>query len=112
MYMPKKLYWKKTGLLLTLREYCENDFMFSQDYDSHDIEVVSLSPEEITAAVLEKIEAIEGKSVETKEDKLLQNMFWETSLKIKKFSNLNIFIHPEARISLSFNSETILEKKS
>ena len=102
MHIPKKLYWKNSGLLLTFREYCENDFAFSQDYEKFDIEIVDLSPEEITAAVLEKIEAIEGKYIETEEDALLQNIFWDTGLKIKNFSSVNGFIHPEARISLSF----------
>jgi putative glycosyltransferase (TIGR04372 family) len=102
MHIPKNLYWKRTGLLLTFREYCENDFFHSQVYEQKGIEIVDLSPEEITAAVLEKIEAIEGKNIETKEDTLLQNMFWDTGLKIKNFSSVNGFIHPEARISLSF----------
>ena len=101
-HTPKKLYWKKTGSLLTFREYCENDFFYSQVYEAKGIEIVNLSPEEITTAVLEKIETMEGYYVETEEDQKLQRYFWDKALKIKKFSDVNKFIHPQARVSLYF----------
>jgi putative glycosyltransferase (TIGR04372 family) len=101
-HTPKKLYWKKNGSLLTFREYCENDFFHSDDYEKASIKIVDLSSEEITSAVIEKIDVLEGKYTETEEDALLQNMFWDVGHKIKNFSSLHGWIHPEAKISLAF----------
>jgi putative glycosyltransferase (TIGR04372 family) len=102
VHAPKKLFWKKSGKLLTFKEYCDNDFSYSERYEYFGINIVELSSDEIINIVKEKIEMIEGGYKESEEDKLIQKKFWEEGLKIKKFANLNGFIHPEAKISNSF----------
>jgi putative glycosyltransferase (TIGR04372 family) len=99
---PKKLYWKDSGLLLSFEEYCQNSFFYSERYEYFGINIVDLSPEEITNSVLEKIEIIEGKYIQSMEHEQLQNNFWDTALKNKKFSDINKFIHPNAGMSISF----------
>ena len=79
-----------------------NDFFYSERYDNAGIQIESLSADEITSIVVEKINILESKSKESKEDKLLQESFWKKALKLKKFAELNGFIHPKARISLTF----------
>ena len=101
-FYPKKLYWKESGLLLSFEEYCQNNFFRSENYEYFGINIVDLNSKEITDSVLEKIKIIEGKYILSVEDNQLQNNFWDTALKTKKFSEFNEFIHPDAGISLSF----------
>jgi len=102
MHAPKKLYWEKSNLLLTFKEYCENDFFYSERYEYFGIKIVDLNSKEITAAVLEKVETLELDYIDSKEGAVLQNTFWNLALNQKKFSDLNGFIHPQAKISMSF----------
>ena len=101
-YSPKKLYWKESGLLLSFNEYCEYNFFYSERYDYFGINIVDLDPTEITDSVCEVIEKIEGRYIEKIEDTELQNYFWETAMKNKRFSDVNEFIHPDARMTRTF----------
>jgi len=102
VYVPKKLYWSDSGNLLSLSEYYNNAFWHTDAYETAKIHIENLTEEEITAAVIERIERIEGTWVESLQGAKLQKTFWEVSKSNSDFTNLNSFIHPEACVASSF----------
>jgi putative glycosyltransferase (TIGR04372 family) len=100
--VPKHLVWRKTEMALTLNENLENRFENTQDYDQAGIYFKDLTEQEITDAVKERLDRLNGTWQENRRDVALQNRFWEQFKAWSDFSKLHGWIHPEARIGSDF----------
>ena len=101
----KHLVWQNTKKRLTLLEHLDNSYSRSEDYEKAEILIEDLNAEEIRHAVLELEARLSGTWIDYKEDKLLQDKFWNLFKVHKDFYNFHDRIHPKARIGTSFLKE-------
>lgn len=99
---PKHLMWKHTGKELSLKQHLEYNYMDGRKLQASGIDVVDLTPGEISDAVLEMEKRLSGVWVDTPEDTEMQQEFWRVFRDWKDFSKLHGFIHPDARIGAHF----------
>jgi len=103
VHVPKKLYHKNGGKMLSWSDYLRYNFGTSSiKYEEADIKIVDLSSDEILESVKEMLERVKGVWVDSKRDIKMHNRFWSMALKDKNFNEVNRFIHPESRISTVF----------
>lgn len=79
LFIPKKLWLKTEGRLLSLREIFAmqaDKFFLTREYDQKGIEVIENTPEEITAVAIEMEERLKGAWQSNEEDEKLQHCFW------------------------------------
>jgi putative glycosyltransferase (TIGR04372 family) len=100
--IPKHLVWKKSGKFLTLREHLQHNYHELQKYEQAGISFKDLSSQEITEAVKERLERLNGTWIEHKEDIDLQNRFWDQFKAWPDFSKYHDWIHPQARVGSHF----------
>lgn len=108
--IPKHLIWKKNKKELTLIEHIYHAYAHSNNYNEMGIDLISLSPEEILDATIEICDRLNGEWKDTKDDMERQENFWKIfnnggkyeNSTLNKFSNLQGFVHPNAKIGASF----------
>jgi len=77
--IPKKCWFKDEKRFLTFEEIIEGGagkYLKTQLFESHEIELVENTPDEIKDAVIEMDERLKGTWETTKEDEELQKRFW------------------------------------
>ena len=94
VHVPKKLYHKNGGKMLSWSDYLRYNFGTSSiEYEEADIKIVDLSSDEILESVKEMLERVKGVWVDSKRDIKMHNRFWSMALKdknyIKKYSLKN-----------------------
>jgi len=99
---PKHLYWKVTGNHLTLNEYLLSNYLQSQAYKEHDIEIVDLTPDEILLATQEAWSRLKNEWEETAQDFNDNELFWEIFRNDPAFFTYHNWVNPLARISSVF----------
>lgn len=97
MHLPKTLVWDETGIPLTLTEYLEHSYLFSEKYEQLGIRIIDRTEDEILTAVQERWQRIEGTLVDTEDDMVHQQRFWDVMKMHPDFEKYNGWIHPEAR---------------
>jgi len=102
IWASKRLYWKGTNKLLTLKEYLDNSFQSSRQYHDHSVDIVNMSDIEIKDTVVEMEERLTGNWISTKEDEMLQAEFQKIFKQHKDYKKFHNQMHPEARYSTSF----------
>ncbi len=102
MHLPKTLVWKESGKPLTLQEHIQHSYFQQSLYDHAGIEIVDMTPEEITSAVQECWQRQKGDWIDTDEDLALQRRFWEILMAHPEFLKYHGWIHPEARIGANY----------
>lgn len=78
VFAPKRLYWRDSGRELTLAEQIENSFTNVLRLGELGIEMRSLSPEQIRAAVSEGWRRLRGTWTDTAEIAELKARFWSS----------------------------------
>jgi len=81
LLQTKNLVWTETGVRLTLREIFEAHLWLatnSSDYSKAGVSLVENTPQENLDAVIEMVDRIEGKWIETPARASLQQKFWAT----------------------------------
>lgn len=79
LFIPKKLWLKSENRFLTFREILNSGVganLNGNQYEEMDIDPIENTPAEITAAVLEMEDRLNGKWITTSEDEELQQRFW------------------------------------
>jgi putative glycosyltransferase (TIGR04372 family) len=102
---PKKLIWKNTKNMLTLKEYLDHILYRTDEYEKFGIEVVDLNSSEILAVTQEAWKDMSINMEENSDNYLnQQNKFWDIVKDKDLDSNPNYhgFIHPKSRISSVF----------
>lgn len=89
---PKKLRWKTSGKLLSLEEYWDSEWYFSELYDSNGVEIEDLNDEQILGCIKEWI-------CLNPSDSFLGVRNGGVDQLGKLRANQQEFIHPNARIS-------------
>lgn len=104
IWVPKHLKWANSGNSLTLIEHCQHNYGLTEEYYKEGINIIDLSPEEITYAVVECEQRVAGTWVENNEDRDLQLRFWQVLCRSPNFFLVNDIadIHPQARPGISW----------
>ena len=79
LFIPKKLWLKSENRFLTFREILSSGMganLMGQQYEELGVDPIENTPEEITSAVLEMEDRINGEWHTTSEDEELQQRFW------------------------------------
>ena len=98
LWSSKNLFWKESGMQLTLSETLEHQYMNSDKYKEAGIIIKDLNEEEILDAVKEFIYfKVENNRYSFSDDKK-QKIFWNLILN-SPFNNIHAYIHPKCRIS-------------
>ena len=100
--VPKKLVWQISNTPLSFEETFEHTYSNFYNYSKAGIEIIDLTPNEISEGVLEMEARISGKWKDTIEDSRLQNLYWGKLKKWSEYNKLHGLIHPEARIGADF----------
>ena len=103
MTVPKKILWKESGKVLSLKEYIKNTF--TEDIvkpKNKNIEIKNLSRDEILTSVKECWRFITNSIEFEQEDKDIQNKFWEILKSEPESQDFHDWIHPKARVGLSW----------
>lgn len=101
LLIPKKLWLKTEGRLLSLREIIAmqaDKFFLTHQYDQKGIEVIENTPEEIAAVAIEMEERLKGTWQSKEEDEKLQHYFWS----FFKPSQLQTVVKDSVRIGTEF----------
>lgn len=97
--VPKTLRWSGgSEPKLTLNEHLRHNYQRSIDYETTGIRIEDLTSLEISDAVMEMYQRINGLWPETNLSKDRQKMFWDSFSSWEGFPDLHQWIHPEARI--------------
>ena len=96
--VPKILNWEENGNYLTLREHLENNFIFANDYKERGIAITDLEEQDLINAFRERNERVKGTWIETKDDIIRQNKFYEILQSWQNLSNFNPWYHPKNRV--------------
>ena len=99
---PKHLFWENTNTRLTLFEHLDNSYFRTKNYESANIKIVDLTPEEIREAVLEMELKLSGKWQDSFEDRRLQDRFWKLFKSHNDFRKYHGIIHPGAKVGAHF----------
>lgn len=99
MHIPKTLVWQESEKPLNLRELIK---YHSEYYDRIGIRIIDLTPEEITSAVQERWQRLQGTWTDTDEDHMRYNQFWDIVKADPEFLHASVhikpgWIHPESR---------------
>jgi len=98
LWSSKNLFWKESGVQLTLSETLEHQYMDSDKYKEAGLIIKNLNEEEILDAVKEFIYfKVENNKYSCSDDKK-QKIFWDLLLN-SKFRNIHSYIHPKCRVS-------------
>ena len=101
MSIPKNLYWKKSGKELSLKEHLKFTSYHNIE-NSPDIGQRDLSKEEILVSVKECWKFLSGSSKLTDEEKILNKKFWKIIKTQPEYRNQHRWIHPLARVGMSW----------
>lgn len=111
--VPKNLKWKDTNLPLSLNEHLEHDYLHTEQYYENNIEIVDLSSEEITEAIIEFHTRLKGTHKEKQHFIDLQNLFWQEFTASPKYLLHHNWKHTNSRIGenwLDRNAKYFLDK--
>ena len=106
---PKNLVWKDTGKALTLDDYLNYAFYFTEEYINSNIEIIDLTQEEILDVVIECWSYIQGDRVDSKNDIDMQKIFWNKIVSNKNSKDYHGYIHKKSRISTVFLDKNLHE---
>ncbi len=106
---PKNLVWKDTGKALTLDDYLNHAFYFTEEYINSNIEIIDLTQEEILDVVIECWSYIQGDRVDSKNDIDMQKIFWNKIVSNKNSKDYHGYIHKKSRISTVFLDKNLHE---
>lgn len=99
LFIPKKLWLRKEHRFMSFREVLESGtgrFLYTQQYDQIEIDIVDNTSEEIKALAIEMDERLKGTWQTTEEDEELQRRFWSFFKKSKLHGTI------KARIGADF----------
>ena len=102
--VPKKLFWKAKGKLLTVKEYMENGHISTKDYERAGIAIVDLESKEISDAVkemeisLKKEDYLDEEQI-LKQERALTQIF---DCDRKNTTRYQFFRHPKSKIGSVF----------
>ena len=111
-WVPKNLRFKETGKSLSLQEHFENSFCTSLEYRAAGIEIVDLSPAEITAATVEFWSKICDSWVAAQEDNNAQKYFWDALEGWRLYERMHGFRHPKAVIGKAWLVNQIVDESA
>ena len=94
MHLSKTLVWHASGIPLNLREELINH---SDYYNSIGIKLIALTSEEILEAVQERWQRLQGTWIDTEDDLIRHQRFWEILKSHPDFHKKHGWIHPESR---------------
>ncbi len=80
LIIPKKFYLRKEQRFLTFKEILESEMgsaSLGEIFEKSGVELIENTPEEIASVALEMDKRLKGKWVESEEDRLLQESFWD-----------------------------------
>jgi len=102
--VPKKLIWKKSRELLSLKDYMRNSYMSTDEYVEQGIEIQSLSSFEIKEVVVEMEEMIKGDNVLNHDQKSRQEKSFQIILECDKLNTrqYQFYRNANARIGTGF----------
>ena len=96
---PKHLFWKKTGMRLTLSEHLTNGFVYAEEYERAGIVIKDLSPVDLLCATKEYINRLEGPEKSASKARHQQQIFWDTISKHSQYNELRPWKHEQAKVS-------------
>jgi putative glycosyltransferase (TIGR04372 family) len=88
LFIPKKLWLRQERRMLTFSEILKSGigrFLFSQEYEKLNIEVINNTQDEITALAVEMEQRLKGEYRDSQEGEDLQKSFWS----LFKFNDMN-----------------------
>jgi putative glycosyltransferase (TIGR04372 family) len=94
IWVPKKLVWKNDSESLTLKEYVENFYNRTCEYEKAGIDIVDLNEIEIYNAVVELDARIQGNHHIDEQERKLQNSFLDLLRNWNEFHLQHGFFHP------------------
>ncbi len=97
IWVPNPLRWRDSRQPLSIQEHLQNSFSHSSEYAAAGIEVIDMTPEEITLAVREFWQRCNGIWTETARDEQLQHRFSNELIQWPGFSKGHGWMHPESR---------------
>jgi len=102
--VPKKLLWRETGNLLNINEYMRHAYISTDDYQAQGIDIVDLTPKEITEAVMEMDLTIKGQTQLStiqlqRQEQIIQKIFELDKMNCRSIQN---FRDTRARLGSNF----------
>ena len=104
--VPKKLFWEKTGHMLSFEEYLNASYFESNHYKDHGINIIDLSEIEIKEAVEEFIQFIENKTENIKDRH--QDDLWNIYRNHPNRMKYSKYIHPFAKFGNAWSKSVNL----
>ena len=101
MQVPKNIYWKKNLREFTLKEHLKYTNHINM-VNSKDFKYENLSQREILDSVKECWSFLQGSSKFTEEEEILNERFWKIIKSDPETKKRHGWIHPKARISMSW----------
>jgi putative glycosyltransferase (TIGR04372 family) len=108
-WVPKWLYWKNDGNLLSITEQIEAGGYTDSQFDSAGIRLVDLDESEILCEVKLFWDRINGTYVDTDGERILQDRFWQIAIGVPKFRQYNSWRHPHSKMGKRWLSRVKLE---
>ena len=102
MTVLKKLCWDGSGNELTLKESIKFNNLTNVEYEDKNILISDLSSEEITTSIKECWNSLRDDIEIEKDDKALQDRFWEILKSEPSSKGVQDFIHPKAKIGVNW----------
>ena len=102
MHVPKTLVWQTSGIPLNCREYLNNNYSFTYQYDNNGIKIIDLTSEEILATVQERWQRLQGTWVDTEDDLKRYHKFLEIFKSDPEFQKCHVWIHPQCRVGATW----------
>ena len=102
MTVPKNLFHKKTNQAFTLKDYTDSNFTQSKEFEDAEVQITSLTSNELVAAFEEFLEIYLLKAKPTIMSETLQSRFWQEFATGAHYSRFQPFRHPDARICFSW----------
>jgi hypothetical protein len=96
--VPKNLSWTEGGESLSIQEHLQNSFYHSNQYEQAGIDVIDLSPTQITLAVNEFWHRISGTWVSEPDEELKQHEFWNICMSWEGYPANHGYLHKDARV--------------
>jgi len=98
IWVPKNLRWKSNDVSLTVKEYIENCYSYTSEYNEAGINIIDLNENQILLAVMELVNRVEGNEIARESDIFLQEMFLNLLKNWSGFECHHDFIHPGFKI--------------
>jgi putative glycosyltransferase (TIGR04372 family) len=105
--VPKRLIWQETGRELGIKEYFVHSYAHSQKYQDAGIDVMDMTSEEITVAVLEMVAWLDGNQRVSDQAAKRQDQFWREYSSQPYFQRYHGCLNPEARIGEDYLKRNI-----